>query len=42
MTVFFLNGPYPASFCLFSFFSLDKFSPNVTINDESVVGVLGT
>ena len=38
----FKNGPNPASFCLFSFFSHDKFSTNLTINDKSVDGVLGT
>ena len=37
----FLNGPSPASFCLFSFFSNDKYSTN-TINEKSVDGVLGT
>ena len=36
------NGPNPASFCLFSFFSHDKFSTNLTVNDKSVDGVLGT
>ena len=35
------NGPNPASFCLFSFFSHDKYSTN-TINEKSVDGVLGT
>ena len=30
----FLNGPNPASFCLFSFFSHDKYSTN-TINGKS-------
>ena len=30
-----------ASFCLFTFFSHDKYSSN-TINDKSVDGVLGT
>ena len=40
--VFFIkNGPNPASFGLFSFFSPDKCSTN-TINDKSVDGVLGT
>ena len=38
---FFKNGPNPASFCLFSFFSHDKYSTN-TINDKSIDGVLGT
>ena len=37
----FLNGPNPASFCLFSYFSYDKYSTN-TINEKSVDGVLGT
>ena len=38
---FFKNGLSPASFCLFSFFSNDKYSTN-TINEKSVDGVLGT
>ena len=38
----FLNGPNPASFCLFSFFSHDKYSTNLAINDRSVDGVLGS
>ena len=29
-----------ASFCLFLFFSYDKYSTNVTINDKSIDGVL--
>ena len=37
----FLNGPSPASFCLPSFFSHDKYSTN-TKNDKSVDGMLGT
>ena len=32
----FLNGPNPASFCLFSFFSHDKYSTYLTINDKRV------
>ena len=32
----------PIFFCLFSFFSHDKYSTNLTINDKSVHGVLGT
>ena len=28
--------------CLFSFFSHDKYSTNLTINDKSVDGMLGT
>ena len=39
--VSFENGPNPASFCLFSFFSQDKYSTNLTINEKSVDGVLG-
>ena len=44
MTRFFLkNGPNLASFCLFSFFSHDKYSAvystNLTVNDKSVDGV---
>ena len=35
------NGQTTASFCLFSFFSPDKYSKN-TINDKNVDGVLGT
>ena len=35
------NGPNPATFCLFSLFSHDKFSIN-TLNDKSIDGVLGT
>ena len=35
-------GPNPASFCLFSFFSHDIYSTNLTINDENIDGVLGT
>ena len=38
----FLNWPNPASFCLFSFFSHDKYSTNMIINEESIDGVLGT
>ena len=38
---FFKYGPIPASFCLFSFFSQDKYGTN-TLNDKSVVGVFGT
>ena len=38
---FYKNGPNPASFCLFSFFSHDKYSTN-TINEKSIDGVLGT
>ena len=40
--IFIKNGPKPASFCLFSFFSGEKFSTNLTINDKSVDGMLGT
>ena len=39
---FYKNGPNPASFCLFSFFSHGKYSTNLTINDRSIDGVLGT
>ena len=35
-------GSNPASFCLVSFFSHDKWSTNLTINDKSVDDVLGT
>ena len=38
---FFKNGLKPASFCLFSFFSNDKYSTH-TIHEKSVDGVLGT
>ena len=37
----FLNWPNPASFCLFSFFSHDKYSRK-SINYKSIDGVLGT
>ena len=37
----FLNGPKLASFCLFSFFSHDKYSTNLTTNDKSRDGVVG-
>ena len=37
----FLNGPNPASFCLFLFFLQYKYSTNLTINDRSIDGVLG-
>ena len=36
---FFENGPNPASFCLFPFFSQDKYSTNLTLNDKSINGV---
>ena len=36
------NGQSPASFCLFSFYSHDKYSTNLTIDDTSLDGVLGT
>ena len=36
----FKNGPNPASFCLFTFFSHDKYSTNLIINDIRVDGVL--
>ena len=42
MQVFFKKtGLNPVSFCLFSFFSHDKYSTN-TVNEKSVDGVLGT
>ena len=41
LSLFLKNGPNPASFCLFSFFSHEKYSTN-TKNDKSVDGVLGT
>ena len=34
-------GPNSASFCLFSFFSHDKYRTNLTIKDKSIDGVLG-
>ena len=44
--VFFLNGPIPASFCLFSFFSHSNSNDKYTIwtikIEKSVDGVLGT
>ena len=39
---FVLNGPNPASFCLFSFCSRDKYSTNLTVNDKYIDDVLGT
>ena len=33
---------YCPPFCLFSFVSHDKYSTNLSINDKSVDGVLGT
>ena len=38
----FLNGPNPASFCLFLSFILDKYSTDLTITYISIDGVLGT
>ena len=37
---FFLNGPNPASFCLFSLFSHDKYSTN-TVNEKAQMACLG-
>ena len=37
-----INGPHPASFCLFSFFSRYNYSTNLMINDKSIDGVLGS
>ena len=42
MNELFLKRSNPASFCVFSFFSHDKFSTNLTINDQSIYGLLGT
>ena len=42
MALLFLNTPNPASFCLFSVSSRNKYSTNLTINDKSIDGVLGT
>ena len=39
--VFFKNGQ-TRPFCLFLFFSHDKYSTNLTINDKSIYGLLGT
>ena len=41
LSFFLKNGPNPATFCIFSFFSHDKYSRNLTINDKSIDGVLG-
>ena len=41
-SLFFENVPNPASYCLFSFLSRDKYSTNLTRNDESLDGILGT
>ena len=40
----FLNGPNPASFFIFVLFShgMDKHSTNLTINEKSVDGMLGS
>ena len=35
---FYKNGPYPASFS----HRMDKYSTNLTINDKSVYGMLGS
>ena len=40
LSYFFLNGPNPASFCLFSFFSHDKCSTNTT-NEKAQMVCLG-
>ena len=40
--LFLKNGPNPASFLFILFFSHDKYSTNLTINDKSIDGVLGT
>ena len=40
--VLFFNGPNPASFCLFLFFSHEKYSTKLTINGKRIDGVLGT
>ena len=42
LTLVLKNGLNLASFCLFSFFSHGKYSTNLTINDRSIDGVLGT
>ena len=39
--VFLKMGQTQPSFCLFSFFSPDKYSTNLTINDKSIDCVLG-
>ena len=38
---FFLNGPNPAYFCLFSLFIQDKYSTNLTLNDKALIMCLG-
>ena len=40
----YLNGPNSASFCFLVLFShcMDKYSTNLTTNDESIVGMLGS
>ena len=40
--LFLKNGPNPSSFGLFSFFSHDKYSINLTINDKSIDCLVGT
>ena len=42
VAMFLTNEPITASFCLFSFFSRDKYSTNWTKNDKSIDGVLET
>ena len=42
LSIVFLNGPNSASFSLFLFFSHDKCSTNLTINDKSIDAMLGT
>ena len=39
---FLKNGPNPVSFRLFLFFSHDKYDTDVTKNDKSIDGLLGT
>ena len=41
-SITFLNGPDPASFLFFLFFSRDKYCTNFTLNYKSVDGLLGT
>ena len=42
LKVFFLKWAKLSLFCLFSLLSHDKYRANLTINDKSVEGVLGT
>ena len=40
--IYFYIWAKPGLFCLFFFFSQDKYSTNLTISDKSIYGLLGT